>query len=284
MAQQTDTKSDTKPDTKSADENKVTNALDALNLRPDQQAPILRLPNELLQLIFEFATAKKDKDEWDTRIWAYSLLTPLAKVSRRFNSLVLPMLYGIIDLDGHPFNYQKRLKQLHGTLEQRPELRSLPRSLLIEIEDEGTKLDFPGIHDLVVWATGLTHLRLYGGFGVQENSDTFLYGPRDESCALVRSAGRCLPALRNFDIFSCFSAGALTQMIENFAFESLEKLEIWAILEDHNEPVLSDEKVNHSNLFQAVDLDVYLALGIIEKKLTTYFSRCGERLLSLPSA
>ncbi|KAJ5091783.1 F-box domain protein [Penicillium alfredii] len=262
MAQQTDTRS--------ADENKVTNGLDALNLRPDQQAPILRLPNELLQLIFEFATAKKDKDEWDARIWAYSLLTPLAEVSRRFNSLVLPMLYGIIDLNGHPFNYQQRVKQLHDTLKQRPELRSLPRSLQIEIEDEGTKLDFPVIHDLVVWATGLTHLRLYGGFGVQENSDTFLYGLRDETCALVRSAGQCLPALRSFDIFSCFSAGALTQMIESFAFKSLEKLEIWAILEDHNEPVLSDEKVNHSNLFQAVDLDIQGAASFTSLSLNGY--------------
>ncbi|KAK0644043.1 hypothetical protein B0T16DRAFT_460128 [Cercophora newfieldiana] len=137
---------------------------------PDYLTPlgILQLPNELLLHIFHYALRRIVQRTRKTYVRAfktYQLAAALAATCRRFNRLVTPILYNLVQVSAgvYPGDRAHRgppdrqvLDRLHKTLSESCSLREYVQCLEIRVSRTGPNQlprDLPKVTDIVSWCT-----------------------------------------------------------------------------------------------------------------------------------
>lgn len=195
---------------------------------------IFKLPDELLASILKYAGYNI---YGDLRLGSpYVYTKPLTLVCRRFQRIVLPMLWEELLFRNTAVPPTPRVKHLHYILQKNPALRPFCRSLTMDIDDShfATVEDFAIVNDLVSWLTRLRKLEIFGGF-----EPGYRGRARLNTLALLRRVGENLKELEHLKI--AFPTGILflREVMASVNSSSLKRLEIYgtsAVQEDTPPP------------------------------------------------
>lgn len=135
---------------------------------------ILRLPDEILCLIFSFACLRED-DSWSTnrRKWEYYGYTSVSNISltcTRFSRISRPFFFESVWIKNRPGGgVSLSIQGIHANFRDSASLRLHCRKLQLDIQFV-SKNDYARIVDLLKWLTNVQYLSISGNFTVSERS------------------------------------------------------------------------------------------------------------------
>jgi hypothetical protein len=189
---------------------------------------ILKLPEEILLRVFEFAT--NHPNSWDNGcydcpvLFNYKDIKALSYVCRSFHRIASPLLYHTINFSfGNQFvPPSKRVQRLHRRLETNPSLRRHCRALALTVADitskPKTKDDFDIANDFASWLTEVHDLSIHGGF--ERSQYTW---------NLIRNVVEHMPKVDRLAISREGWGLHLEAIAQNLTFPFLRKLDIYGV-------------------------------------------------------
>jgi hypothetical protein len=132
---------------------------------PTEEPFIFRLPDELLATVLELATLNIKSPGWRSCdcvvLCEYAAIKLLALICRRFNRIVLPLLYRTIRFNTvcQVAPPGKAVKALHSTLQNNTSLWQYCQALSICIGDSGGKVEAEHFSMVNNFASCLTRVR-----------------------------------------------------------------------------------------------------------------------------
>jgi hypothetical protein len=199
---------------------KVDDCVD--NTGPYGEAFILRLPDELISEIFDFAVTEP-LGEWSRKYGYYGRALALTKVCKRFSCVIQPIQYRTIRFD-NPCSLVPPCipaKRFHRTIQAEPSLGRFCKELKIfasELRGVESANDYEIANEILCRFPNVTELNLQGGWNRNN---------RDALWSMVQRAVEHMPKLEKVTLRRENVRGLLLDpVIEHLTIPSLRTLEI----------------------------------------------------------